>query len=327
MPTLRMFRRWRGFTLIELLVVIAIIAILIGLLLPAVQKVRDAAARAQSTNNLKQMTLGLLNLADTNGGILPDIDGHYPGKPKKVNGVWTGAIIDGTFNQPMIATPYFWMLPFVEQQNVYSFMQTRHYDSWWCGWEIKIYASPADPSAPGNNMPDAGSPRFGTSYAPNEYVLRLQPIKNTDWPQGDDGRNWFPLARFPASISDGTSNTLAFAEKRMICPLLKGAVFYWGETGGGCLREGYTTSNTIGSVPAFYSWSGTALTAPGAVALPQINPPPNACVPCLLNSSTTGGILVATFDGSVHMASQGLSQTTWQALVLPSDGWVLGSDW
>jgi prepilin-type N-terminal cleavage/methylation domain-containing protein len=315
MPTLRLFRRWRGFTLIELLVVIAIIAVLIGLLLPAVQKVRAAAARTQSTNNLKQMTLALINMNDTYG-VLPDIDGLYPAAPP-------GAIIDYTFGKPMIGTPYFWMLPFIEQQNVYNIMQSRHYDSWWCGWEIKIYASPADPSAPANNEPDALRPRFGTSYAPNEYVLRQQAV--TWWPS----RGWAPVAKLPASIQDGTSNTIAFTEKRMICPASGGAVFYWGETGGPCYRMGYKSPTDpfgSGSMPAVYSYSTHVL--PGLpLLLPQINPPVNACNPCQANSSTDGGILVSTFDGSVHIASQGISQYTWQNLLLPNDGLTLGPDW
>jgi prepilin-type N-terminal cleavage/methylation domain-containing protein len=325
MPTLRLFRRWRGFTLIELLVVIAIIAILIGLLLPAVQKVRAAAARSQCSNNLKQMTLALINMSDTYG-ILPDIDGHYPAKPGFQG---AGAILDpylknGTYPNgiPMIGTPHYFMLPFLEQQNVYNFMMTQHYDSWWCGWEIKTYACPADPSAPSNNRPDNSSPRYGTSYGANEYVLRMQPLTDTQWPS----RGWYPVAKYPASITDGTSNTLAFGERRMICPLQNGAKFYWGETGGGCNRVG---SGTLGSLPGFWSLNPSQpnINLVNAVVLPQFNPPVNACNACVLNSNHDGGIMTATFDGSIHLVSQGVSQPTWQALVCPNDGWTLGPDW
>ena len=86
----------RGFTLIELLVVIAIIALLIGLVLPAVQKVREAAARAKCQNNLKQMALGCHNCNDAQGRLLPQA------------GTFGGAYYTGLF---------FHLLPYVEQQN------------------------------------------------------------------------------------------------------------------------------------------------------------------------------------------------------------------
>src|SRR2546423_104340 len=104
MPIVRMFRRWRGFTLIELLVVIAIIAILIGLLLPAVQKVREAAARSQCSNNIKQLSLGTVNMADSYNGSLPGSIGLYPTPSQTANNGCGGMFL--------------FLLPFIEQGNL-----------------------------------------------------------------------------------------------------------------------------------------------------------------------------------------------------------------
>src|SRR5262249_11270927 len=104
--------RSRGFTLIELLVVIAIIAILIGLLLPAVQKVRAAAARAQCSNNLKQLGLAVHNFQGTYS-VLPPCEGTARGVANPYSANY--AAPDGT-----TGTIFFYLLPYIEQNNLYT---------------------------------------------------------------------------------------------------------------------------------------------------------------------------------------------------------------
>jgi prepilin-type N-terminal cleavage/methylation domain-containing protein len=292
-----LWKRWRGFTLIELLVVIAIIAILIGLLLPAVQKVRDAAARTQSTNNLKQLGLAIHNTNDTFSKLPPSY-GYFPG------------FNDGTGNggnnsvQPAHRGSLFYMiLRFMERTNEFNSVAG---DSWYCNIPIKNYLSPADSTAtPSGIGTNTGRPI--TSYVSNGFVFSGNGILsiNGDWNQSSS-------ARIPATFPDGTSNTIIFTERRASC---QGCDSLWTESNPGQCSNGYQLS----------MWP-TAGTYTG-VLLPQWQPNPPVCNTAQVAGNSTGGILVGLGDGSVRMVAQGISATTWQNAMLPNDGFVLGPDW
>ena len=287
MPLFRVFRRWRGFTLIELLVVIAIIAILIGLLVPAVQKVREAAARLQCSNNLKQMSLATVNCADQHAGILPPGDGLYPSQTP------------GDYDS--YASIFFHILPYIEQDNAYK--ATLHqgdphgqngnfltYTPFWnnLNAHVKTYICPSDPT----NIGNGGWNCDLSSYAYNAQVFPV------DW----NGR-----AKFPATLVDGTSNTILFTEQRAAC------TGFWPDWG-----------------PSIADASWPQPTGPAAIFV--VRPPGNGCPYSGGNtyqptSPHTAGINVGLGDGSVRFVSQGISGTTWWYALTPAGGEVLGSDW
>jgi len=292
-----------GFTLIELLVVIAIIAILIGLLLPAVQKVRQAAARAKSGNNLKQMALGTHNMNDTYG-VLPSTAGYYP--QSSGNSVGPANTLSSS-----PGTVFFFMLPFIEQTPAQTDIVAAYNNSWWCVYGINTFANPGDPTGTFPAALDTSSPRFQTSYAPNEWVFS----PTSTW-LGTTQVNYAPaVATIQTTMRDGTSNTILFSEKFAYCgPINDGSAFFWGEEGGSCVRPG--APNGVGSIPAFYTLN-----------LFQQNPYPQNCNPCYLQGPWPGGIQVALGDGSTRMVNNSISATTWANAITPADGNPLGADW
>jgi len=151
----------RGFTLIELLVVIAIIAVLIGLLVPAVQKVRDAAAKIQCGNNLHQIAIAAHNYAATNSTLPPGWLGSYPNLAND-NPTGPGSWDDLNFAQEVGVLAF--LLPYIEQDNVYQLMLLTRpndylavkklYPAWWTDvntvaaaqTQIKTFICPAAPT-------------------------------------------------------------------------------------------------------------------------------------------------------------------------------------
>ena len=228
-----MRRRRYGFTLIELLVVIAIIAILIGLLLPAVQKVREAAARTQSQNNLKQIGIGLHSSHDVQGAFPPVAVNQWSSFYEPNANVYRGPYLP--YNQPTAGsdkTSFFYcLLPFIEQAPLhrdvsgyqwYLMAQRQSDPSKMVGSSTpKTYVAPLDDSPYQSvnwSWPYTGGGatyQMGlVSYAPNLRVF------------GDAGKGWESWkvmwwhagagAPRMAAVTDGLSNTMFVAEKNMV---------------------------------------------------------------------------------------------------------------
>jgi prepilin-type N-terminal cleavage/methylation domain-containing protein len=283
----------RGFTLIELLVVIAIIAILIGLLVPAVQKVREAAARAQSLNNLKQIALATHGLNDTYK-VLPGAVGWFPRYPYKGSPTPSTNILGLTGTPCPHGTVFYYLLPYIEQNNVYQTVSGNSFNS---PAVVSTYYAAGDPTLPGtfaHNFYEPVGNRGATSYAANVFAF-------------DPNLGQVPYASIPRTFPDGTSNTILYMERFAEC---QGAQRIWSEDGAGYIQSWVTNAPVV-------------LTT----QIPDFGKTQDNCTPQLAQSLNGSGIGVALADGSTRMVTSAISPTTWQNALTPNDGNVLGSDW
>jgi len=308
----RISQKKHAFTLIELLVVISIIATLIGLLLPAIQKAREAANRAKCQNNVKQLGLASIMFESTTG---------------KLPAGWTPDSGVGTFGSnynasgPVTGTIHFLLLPYVEQNALYTQANGNAKN---VGSNIvTLFICPSDPSLKSN----IGRSGYGsTSYAANILVFD---------PQGTD--------TLVGSMTDGSSNTFIWVERyKRVTPSSGGETdsqwamhpsyvgYGWDTPVVGWVDHGQLSGETAGSFcpninPALDVINGNS-TMPFQVA-PSVTVGNNTTNYGIVQTGHTGTMQVGMGDGSVHGVAGTVSLASWIAAGYPSDGKSPGSDW
>jgi len=328
-----------GFTLIELLVVIAIIAILIGLLLPAVQKVREAAARSQCNNNLKQLGIAMHAIHDTEGGLPPAvIMNNYDDNPYSNNIGPNWAIL---------------ILPFIEQANLFNqqatsinLWKTQGYTGGDANWknirgqELKSYLCPSDTNTGPCTSCAGGSLGNVQNWARGNYAANTGPhyhygsrVNNGDSSGGNwgySGRGPFSVVTAPGSrkgqsignIPDGSSNVIMISEVRIGVD---------GSDPRGVWAFGLAGSSTITAhadgdcrIPNDNSGGGDCSDdikdAPSLPAQGLSN-----WTSCNSNQATArsrhpGGVNAGFCDGSVRFISNSIDQRSWWLLNASQDG-------
>jgi len=297
MPNYRHFwKRARAFTLIELLVVIAIIAVLIGLLVPAVQKVREAAARMQCSNNLKQIGLALHNYHSASEKFPPlSRYANNSGVEEKAN-LW------------------YYILPYIEQDNIFKLSPARNVrnpaiDDGNTAFNafgskiIKTYLCPSD----GSNNPAA---TWTNGWVVGNYVANHDAFHNPNdggWMSAWDSGQTSYQARLSGSYPDGTSNTLGVTEAYARCG------------GQGTLWAHETVTPEWHAI--FNDWQ-----ARGANSKFQIQPTNAQCNVYLPQSIHSAGILALMLDGSVRLVGNGVAPSSWAAALTPNGGETISLD-
>lgn len=313
-----------GFTLIELLVVIAIIGVLIGLLVPAVQRVRGAALRMECANKLRQIGLATNNITDTHKRLPPVA-------APSGNSNYTKAY--GYYNSKQGYTTFTFLLPYIEQQNLYMLSNGKTINT-------LIPGTPGNGSVVAVAMPSYICPAEGHPVGPAGFGLSSTTQSSAhQWAFGSYAANYFVFGnpegstnaiQLEASLSrqqrfqDGTSNTIMFTERYGTCSSTgnnnTGYADLWCDSWPHW-RPVFCINRTDQTPVAGDGFNSPCLKF-------QVQPDwKSACNSFQANSNHSGGIPVCLGDGSVRFVSEGISDATWQNACDPRDGNTLDYDW
>jgi prepilin-type N-terminal cleavage/methylation domain-containing protein len=293
-------RKPLGFTLIELLVVIAIIAVLIGLLLPAVQRVRESASRIKCSNNLKQIGLGVFDYWTTYR-YFPTNGGPAPGQVNRIatDGGYWGLANPAAGARDQTGCWAFSILPYIEQQNI---VDNSAQDA-----AIAIYLCPSRGRASPQVVPPT-DPVFGATFINGG----LNPWSTTDYA----GNGYFLINRWPAGgvpvaglplksddVKDGLSNTILVGEKALD-------------------RRSFNTGSWLWNEPVFSGGSGGTDRWGTLIIQDGVGTP----FPTNWGSSHTGAALFVFGDGAVRPLQFGMDGNVVLALLTPAGGEVVSPD-